>query len=614
MRIFLTVLQMCFVLSLSGQTLSDSQFDTLNDLIRKGSADGTVVHKIDSLFKNNENTELDKARLYYLKAIYYADIENSHEAIILFKKSLNYFIKEGDLTFEARIRLGLSRIYADDNLFVESSTELFKARKNAIEVDDKVLTAKIIESLAHLYYKKGDLTHALIELEKVIPYYVEFDDSVKLSRVCNNLAVLYKNEGSYQKAIAYNVRSLEYGISYSNKWEISQSYNNIGTNYLNMFLETDSLYYADIAIWYYNKSAKLKKLYPHKWNNALANLEEVYNAMGEGDLAVKYDKELIKHTYNSPKYMKVIYEKSLKYAIQNKQTKKALMYYSKLDSVENILKEKISYDFEQMLNTQDQLFKSEREKEKIKQEEEEKRLEAEREFERIILTLTAVTVMVIILFLLFLLYYKNIQHKNEQERTQLKNTILRNQMNPHFIFNVLTAIQNTLFDNDPLTTSSYISRFSKLIRQNFDLTHKEKISLSEDLSALTNYIETQRIRFGHKFNYRISVEEQVDLEHSEIPPMMLQPLCENAIEHGLRKIKKDGFLEVKVTKKEEKLNFEVIDNGIGLQGVSDDKKEHSLSVLKARLAIMGNGDEHTLSINNRDDSTGAVVSFSLTLN
>ncbi|NME70485.1 histidine kinase [Flammeovirga aprica] len=614
MKIFLTVLHLFFVLSLSAQTLSDSQFEALNDSIRKGVANEDIIRKIDSLFQIKENTEQDQARLHYLKGIYNMGFDKNEEVLFHLKKALTYFIDAGDLTFEARIRLTLSRIYADDNLFVESSKELFKAKNNAIKVNDNELTAKIIESLAHLYYKNGDVDQSLIELEKVIPYYVEFDDSVKLSRLFNNLAVLYKNQGSYQKAIAHNIRSMEYGVSYNNKWEVSQSYNNIGTNYLNLFLETDSLYYADIAIWYYNKSANLKKLYPHKWNNALTNLEEVYNAMGEGDLAEKYDKELLKHTYNDPKYMKVIYGKSLKYAIKSKQTQKALMYYAKLDSVEEILKEKISYDFQQMLSTQDLLYETEREKERIKLEEEEKRLASERESERVILTLTGITVIVVILFLLFLLYYKNSKHKNEQERTHLKNTILRNQMNPHFIFNVLTAIQNTLFDNDPLTTSSYISRFSKLIRQNFDLTHKEKVSLSEDLSALTNYIETQRIRFGHKFNYRISVEEQVDLEHSEIPPMMLQPLCENAIEHGLRKIKKDGFLEVKVTKNEEKLNFEVIDNGIGLQGVSEDKKEHSLSVLKARLAIMGHGDEHTLSINNRDDSTGAVVSFSLTLN
>ncbi|MBB3699962.1 histidine kinase [Flammeovirga yaeyamensis] len=552
--------------------------------------------------------------MHYLKGLFEADNSNNQEATFFLKKSLTYFVDENDLLFEAKIRLALSRIYADEELFVESSAELFKARNNAIEIDDKILTAKILESLAHLFYKRGDIGQSLIELEKVIPYYLEFNDSVKLSRICNNLAVLHKNNGDYEKAIAYNVQSLDYGISYNNKWEVSQSYNNIGTNYLNMYLETDSLHFADMAIWYYNKAAKLKKLYPHKWNNALTNLEEVYNALGEGDLAAQYEKELIKHTYNDPKYMQIIYQKSLKFAILNKETDKALMYYSKLDSVEQILKEKISYDFEQMLNTQNQLFETEREKAKIKKEEEEKRLEAERAFEKVLLTLIAVVVGGVILFLISMLYYKNVKHRNEKERNKLKNTILRNQMNPHFIFNVLTAIQNTLFDNDPLITSSYISRFAKLIRQNFDLTHKEKITLSEDLSALNNYIETQRIRFGNKFNYRLSVAEEIDIDTCQIPPMMLQPLCENAIEHGLRKIQADGFLEVKISKKQNKLLFEVIDNGVGYQKTITDGKEHSFSVLKSRLSLADKGDELSLKIENRKDTKGTIVRFSYTLN
>lgn len=613
MKFFSTLIILFFPLILHAQTFSDTQFHTYNDILRKG-ADSSVNQEVNHLLKDKSNTEYDSARLYYLKAIYEVDITNTEKAEEYFKIALTYFAKVEDLAFEAKIQLALSRIYADNHLFVESTKALFKARENAIKIDDKILTAKIIESLAHLYYKKGNLAQALLELERVIPYYEEYDDSVKLSRIYNNLGVLYKNKGEYRKAISHNVKSLKYGIAYSNKWEISQSYNNIGTNYLNMYLETDSLYFADIAIWYYNKSAKLKKLYPQKWNNALTNLEEVYNAMGEGDLASKYEKELLQHTYNDPKYMQVIYKKSLIYAIKHKKTNKALMYYSKLDSVENILKENISYDFEQMLKTQDQLFNTERENEKIKIEEERKRQQAERQFEIITLSLLAVIVGVVILFLVFLLYYRNIQHKNEYERNKLKNTILRNQMNPHFIFNVLTAIQNTLFDNDPLTTSSYISRFARLIRQNFDFTHKEKILLADDLDALTNYIETQRIRFSNKFNFTIAVTEDINLEHTEIPPMLLQPICENAIEHGLRKIKNNGLLEIKVSRTTSKIHFLIKNNGKELKDVEQDHKEHSLSVLKARLAMDGHGDEKSFSIQNRSDGQGVIVKFSLTLN
>ena len=108
---------------------------------------------------------------------------------------------------------------------------------------------------------------------------------------------------------------------------------------------------------------------------------------------------------------------------------------------------------------------------------------------------------------------KNGKLKLKQDKLILEQKVLQSQMNPHFIFNALTSIQKTIFDNDPVKSASYISKFATLIRQNFEFVDKKEIFLSEDLDALKNYIETQQLRFDDKFNYSITIDETIDASY-----------------------------------------------------------------------------------------------------
>lgn len=116
----------------------------------------------------------------------------------------------------------------------------------------------------------------------------------------------------------------------------------------------------------------------------------------------------------------------------------------------------------------------------------------------------------------------------------MEQKLLRAQMNPHFIFNALAAIQNITLEGDPLKSSQHIAKFAKLIRQNFDYVRKDKISLDKEISMITNYIETQRLRFNNVFNYQIDISGVDDSTKVFIPPMLLQPFVENAIEYGVK--------------------------------------------------------------------------------
>lgn len=161
-------------------------------------------------------------------------------------------------------------------------------------------------------------------------------------------------------------------------------------------------------------------------------------------------------------------------------------------------------------------------------------------------------------------------------------------MNPHFIFNALAAIQNITLEGDPLKSSQHIAKFAKLIRQNFDYVRKDKISLDKEISMITNYIETQRLRFNNVFNYQIDISGVDDSTKVFIPPMLLQPFVENAIEYGV-KDKKDtlGLVTICIRKEGSSLFFSIEDNGVGRNEASKHKRisetEHATDVFLERL-------------------------------
>jgi LytS/YehU family sensor histidine kinase len=187
-------------------------------------------------------------------------------------------------------------------------------------------------------------------------------------------------------------------------------------------------------------------------------------------------------------------------------------------------------------------------------------------------------------------------------------------MNPHFIFNALTSIQKNLLEEDLLKSSTSLARFAKLIRQNFEFTNKPLINLDEDLEALKNYIETQQLRFEDKFNYEINVQKGLDLSYIQIPPMLLQPFVENAIEHGFKSKEEKGNLIINVLKKDDLFLFEIIDDGIGFkEKISKTKREHAIDIFLNRLKLRGFSEEKSFKITSAVSGKGTKILFTLKL-
>lgn len=165
----------------------------------------------------------------------------------------------------------------------------------------------------------------------------------------------------------------------------------------------------------------------------------------------------------------------------------------------------------------------------------------------------------------------SIVRRREKEKTSLQQKIneleqlaLLSQMNPHFIFNCLNSIQAFIINNDLEKTNQYLTEFAHLIRQTMDSAEKGTISIGQEIKYLTRFIELEKMRFGHSFEYRIETDELIDQVNSCLPSMLLQPYVENSIRHGIR-YKRDGqgLLEIKFRRSGDQLLCIVEDNGIG---------------------------------------------------
>ncbi|HKH63035.1 MAG TPA: histidine kinase [Flavitalea sp.] len=184
--------------------------------------------------------------------------------------------------------------------------------------------------------------------------------------------------------------------------------------------------------------------------------------------------------------------------------------------------------------------------------------------------------------------------ENNRKIAETKLLALRLQMNPHFIFNSLTAINNFILSNDSEHASLLLTRFSRFMRQVLDNSRTEWVSLYNELKALQIYIELEQLRFENKFDVKINVSPDIDREMVHVPPLIIQPYVENAIWHGLLH-KKDGTasLTINCWKEDEMLYLQIEDNGIGREASTkvgknalSSHKSHGLKVTEERLQIL----------------------------
>jgi len=242
-------------------------------------------------------------------------------------------------------------------------------------------------------------------------------------------------------------------------------------------------------------------------------------------------------------------------------------------------------------------------------------------------------VLLLIAGILFVIYIgvkqtlkkKEVAHKSKMSSLKSEYKVQNALMNPHFVFNTLNNVQSLVNKDNKLASNEYLRIFADLIRQNMHNLSFELIPLQKELDLVENYLKIEKLRFKEWFNYSINIDKEVDAFEVLIPPLLIQPLVENSIKHGLLPLQSmNGIITIKVYEKEDRTIIEVIDNGVGIESSSKsgDKLHESYGLENIKKRIMQLSALYSLNItfeiketkSSTHDTTGTIAVISITSN
>lgn len=236
--------------------------------------------------------------------------------------------------------------------------------------------------------------------------------------------------------------------------------------------------------------------------------------------------------------------------------------------------------------------------------------------------LAIVGVSALLLILLTGYRIRHLRLKNELQNRELRNRhklaeselkAIRCQMNPHFTYNILNSIESYVVEQDPDTAGKLVQKFALLSRLILENSTQSQVPVDSEWKALQLYAELEIIRFGNQFACRFEVDPSIDLTNLLIPPMLVQPLIENAIHHGLRRSAKENReVIISLTYSADSLIFIVSDNGIGIEHTENTgtrlpykNRSFGLSSIKERIDIFNSmNDDPAAAFEIRSKSLG----------
>jgi len=219
------------------------------------------------------------------------------------------------------------------------------------------------------------------------------------------------------------------------------------------------------------------------------------------------------------------------------------------------------------------------------------------------------------------------KEKIQREMNQYRQMALTRQMNPHFIFNSLNAIQLYILQNDTRLSNKFLTKFSKLIRLILENSQTTLISLEKELLTLNLYLELESLRFKEKMEYAIDIQDEIDTLGVKIPPMIIQPFVENAIWHGLmnKNDQTTGQLGIIFSLEDENIICRIEDNGVGrakAKEINAEKnnthKSMGTTITQDRIELINSIYKTNISVeyidlfDDKQESKGTVVKITFT--
>ncbi len=213
-----------------------------------------------------------------------------------------------------------------------------------------------------------------------------------------------------------------------------------------------------------------------------------------------------------------------------------------------------------------------------------------------------------------------LQLKLSEDLAFAEQQALQSMMNPHFIFNAVNSVQQYIIRNDKKEANKYLTQFARLIRLNLETSKSKYITLEEEIERLSLYLQFEKVRFGDKLDYSITLTPELEADKIYIPSMIIQPFVENAIWHGLISKTENGHVNINIEKQDSNIIIKVIDNGVGYT-ISGQEKTNSIktsmgsTITKRRLELLEKqtGKPHFFIIKDTDPNSDSAKGVTIVI-
>jgi tetratricopeptide (TPR) repeat protein len=515
-----------------------------------------------------EKGEFDfPASLHLLRAEYFYETGDFSKSEVDARLAVDKAENHEEYPLLAKSLLFLGRYYLRTGFYQESIDCFKKSITLAEEKGLKGIRQRGYEGQATVFSTVKDIKSNIANLIKMIEVAMAENDMLFAETGLLRLGTLYTEDSRDFKLADSTLREcVRLSLITNDSYYTAYAYANLGWNYYREQMYDSSLAYYERSLKYSLPSKQLGNS-----SNALGNIGTIYRDLGDYNKALKYYSKSLQgaKAINDWYTLSWVYKDMSNLYLSKKDTSKAydtyVLYkqYNDSDlarkSTLGLAEARIRYDADAH-NKEIALLSLRLKNNRI-----------------LIIGYTALVVLLITIGVLIIRSSKINAKRRISEMnhkiSEITQANLRQQMNPHFIFNTLNSIQYYMYQHDKLATNNYLTKFSSLMRKVLDNSQNTSVPLQDELDALNLYLELECLRFKDKFEFKINVDEEIDPLLYKVPTMLIQPYVENSICHGLIPMEGKGFVRIDMKLAKEHIICTIEDNGIGREAANELRKK-----------------------------------------
>lgn len=613
-----------FFLFVCGSSFGQSTYDSLlNEVVKaENEQKADALNELASFFQTGSPDSVNKYahRAYLLseKIQYRKGKVQALSFLALSKRmhsqydsSLFYYQKALTLSdgitmpaIQAEILMGIGGVYYYQNIPDSALNNFVEAAEKFEKLGMKRRLASAYSNLGMIMNANGQDEKALFYFKEALMYAEDFNLLNVQLPVLVNLAVYYEYRNQYDSALYYADACYKISAQNNMRYGMGRALLILPSLYAHFELYDLSLSSAREGITLFKEEGNevLHNRMIYQEAVALSGLKQYQKAATNCDFLLAQLEE--GDVFNEQVYL-------LASEIQTKlnHPEKALQYYK---SFFEAYKNSSLQQQKEQLAELETIYDTERKSREIESLNDRGKLQELRIRQQTGVIIGGLT-LAIVTIVLILLFYRQRELKRKNELLTLQHRLLRSQMNPHFIFNALSAIQKFVIKKDAIEGASFIAKFGTLMRQFLEQSRKNYISIEDEVGTLSNYLTVQQLRFDNRFQFSITVDEEIDLTNTFIPPLLAQPFVENAIEHGFTTKDENAKIEIFFSMVNDNLLLKIVDNGKGLSGLkAKDHKSLATAITEDRLQMLrGKKNRSKIEIKDRsgidENLTGVEV-------